>query len=67
LLGEDPLGEVDVESVEIDRLAGGVDLRLVRRLALSEHRRTVDDGAVPSGQQLGRSQEHRRPGGLGHA
>ena len=61
LLGGDALGEVRVPAPEVDRLAGGVDLGLVRRLRLPEHRRRVHDRTVLGGQQLRRAQEDREP------
>jgi hypothetical protein len=45
LLG-DSRGVGDVEPPEVDELTGGVDLRLVRGLALPEHRRGVDSAAL---------------------
>ena len=53
LLLEDLAGEVDVDAPEVDELARGVDLGLVGRLALAEHRRGVEAGAPRSGEQLG--------------
>ena len=61
LLPVDLLGVVHVEAEEIDQLAGAVDLRLIRRLALAQHRGGIDDGAMRRRQQLGRLEEHRRP------
>ena len=48
---------VDVEAPEVDELAGGVDLGLVRRLRLAEHRRGVERVAPRAGEQLGGAQE----------
>ena len=79
LLLEDLPGEVDVEPPEVDQLAGGVDLGLVRGLGLTEHRCGVELLAPRAGQQLGRLEQdrgavvegHRAPGrggvlGRGH-
>ncbi len=57
LLGQQPPGEVDVVPPEVDQLAGGVDLRLVDRLGLAQHRRSVDRRAPGPGQQFGRLEE----------
>ncbi len=73
LLGGDLPGEVHVEAEEIHELAGGVDLGLVRGLALAEHRRGADGGAEARGQEIGGLEEHggprrprqRRPAGVG--
>src|SRR5690606_13363319 len=46
-----------VEAPEVDQLARAVDLRLERRLALTEHGRRVDRRAPGSGQELGCAEE----------
>ena len=61
LLAEDLPGVVDVVPPEVDHLAGGVDLRLVRRLGLAEDGGGVDGGAPRPGQQFGRLEEDRGP------
>ena len=61
LLLEDLPGEVDVDPPEVDQLAGGVDLGLVGRLGLTEHRRGVEPLAPRTRQQLGRLEQHRGP------
>ena len=48
-----------VEAPEIHQLARGIDLRLVRRLRLAEHRRGVDRRSPRRGEQLRRLQQHR--------
>ena len=50
-----------VEPEEVDRLAGGVDLGLVRRLRLTEHRRRVEGVAPGPCQELGRAKQDRYP------
>src|SRR5439155_20370812 len=60
LLAIDLLGPRDVEAPEVDQLARRVDLRLVRRLRLAEHRRGIQDHPVWSGQEIGRLQKDRR-------
>jgi len=45
---------VDVEPEEVDQLAGRVYLGLEGVLALVEHRRRVQDIAVPPGEEFGR-------------
>src|SRR5213592_4746589 len=60
LLGIQPLREVRVEAPEIDQLARRIDLRLVRGLRLPEHRRRIDDGAVPRGEELRCFEENGR-------
>ena len=50
---QDLAGEVHVEAPEVDQLAGRVDLGLVGRLALAQHRRGVDPGAPRPGEQVG--------------
>ena len=57
LLLVDPRHELDVEAVEVDHLAGRVDLGLVRGLRLAEHRRGVERRAPRAGQELGCAQE----------
>ena len=59
LLLDDLAGEVDVEAPEVDELAGGVDLGLVGRLALPEHRRGVDPRPPRPGEQVGGLEEDR--------
>ena len=61
LVGEDLRGEVHVEAQEVDQLAGGVDLGLVGRLRLAQHRGGGDRLAPGPGQQVGGAQEHRGP------
>ena len=60
LLGEDLPGEVHVDPPEVDELARRVDLGLVARLALAQHRRGVEPGAPRPGQQLGRLEQDGR-------
>ena len=60
LLLEDPLGERAVEAPEVDHLAGGVELRLVDRLRLTEHGRGVQRRTPAGGEELRRPQEDRR-------
>ena len=60
LLRVDPRDVVGVEAPEVDHLAHGVDLRLVRGLRLVEHRRRVQRRAPGPGEELGRAQEDRR-------
>ena len=60
LLLVDPRHELDVEAVEVDHLAGGVDLRLVRRLRLAEHRGGVQRRAPRAGEQLRGPEEDGR-------
>ena len=59
LLHEDPAREGDVEPPEVDQLARCVDLRLVGRLGLPQHRGR--DQLLPpwTRQQVGCPQEHR--------
>ena len=57
LLGVDPRHELDVEAEEVDQLAGGVDLGLVRGLRLAEHRGRVERVAPRAGEQLGGAEE----------
>ena len=57
LLLVDPRHELDVEAVEVDHLAGRVDLGLVRGLRLAEHRRGVERRAPRAGQELGGAEE----------
>ena len=59
LLLVDPRHELDVEAVEVDHLAGRVDLGLVRGLRLAEHRRGVERRAPRAGQELGCAEEDR--------
>ena len=59
LLLVDARHELDVEAQEVDQLAGGVDLGLVRGLRLAEHRRGVERRAPRAGEQLGGAQEDR--------
>ena len=51
------LREGRVEAPEIDHLARRVDLRLVHRLRLSQHRRGVNRRAPRGGEQLGGAQD----------
>ena len=60
LLGVDPEDVVDVVAPEVDHLADGVDLRLVRRLGLVEDRRRVERRAPRPGEELGGSEEDGR-------
>ena len=50
--------ELDVEAPEVDQLARGVDLRLVRGLGLAEHRRRVERVAPRSGEQVRGAEKH---------
>ena len=61
LLLVDPHEVLGVEAEEVDRLAGGVDLRLVRGLRLVEHRRRVDRRAPRAGRSARRRAGRRRP------
>ncbi len=69
----DLVREGHVEAEEVDRLAGRVDLRLMRGLALAQHGGGVDQRAVLRRQQLGGLEEdggallerHRGPVGAG--
>lgn len=63
LLGEDLLGEVDVDPPEVDELTRRVDLGLGSGLALPEHRRGVEGGPPRAGQQLGGLEQDRGPVG----
>ena len=58
LLLVDPRHELDVEAEEVDQLGGGVDLGLVHRLRLVEHRRGDERRPPRAGEKLGRAQEH---------
>ncbi len=60
LLVVELLREADVEAPEVDQLAGRIDLRLVHRLRLAEHRRGIERHAPRRGEQLGGTKEHRR-------
>ena len=60
LLGQQPPGVVHVVPPEVDQLAGGVDLGLVRGLGLAEDGSRVDGGAPRPGQQVGGAQEDGR-------
>ena len=60
LLRVDAQHEVDVVAPEVDHLAHGVDLGLVRGLRLVQHRGRVQRGAPWPGEELGRAEEHRR-------
>ena len=57
LLGQDAAREVHVEAPEVGQLAGRVDVGLVARLALAQHRRGVDRVAPRARQQIGGLQE----------
>ena len=48
---------LDVEAPEVDELAGGVDLGLVRGLRLAEHRGRVQRLPPRAGEELGRAEE----------
>ena len=61
LLGQDPAGEGDVEAPEVGELAGRVDLCLVGRLGLPEHRRRVEPCAPRAAQQVGGAQQDPGP------
>ena len=52
---------MDVVPPEVDQLAGGVDLRLERRLGLAEHGGRVDGLPPGPGEQVSGPQEDRRP------
>jgi hypothetical protein len=58
LLVVDPQHELDVEAQEVDHLARRVDLRLMRRLRLAEHRRGVERRAPRPGEQLRGAKEN---------
>ena len=58
LLQIDLLGEVRVESVEVDQLARGVDLSLVTRLALPQHRGRVEGRPPMARQEVRRREKH---------
>ena len=51
---------LDVEAPEVDQLAGGVDLGLVCRLRLAEHRRGVERLPPRAGEELGGTKQDRR-------
>jgi hypothetical protein len=51
--------ELDVEAEEVDRFARRVDLGLVRRLRLPEHRRRVERVAPRPRQELGGAEQNR--------
>ena len=59
LLVVELLREPGVEAPEVDHLRRGVDLRLIRRLRLPEHRRGIDRRAPGGGEQL-RGAQHDR-------
>jgi hypothetical protein len=59
LLLVDTRHELDVEAVEVDHLAGRVDLGLVGCLRLAEHGRGVERRAPRPREQLGGAQEDR--------
>ena len=61
LLRQQLVGEEGVVAPEVDQLAGGVDLGLVRCLALAEHGGRVDGVPPGPGQQGGGAQEDRGP------
>ena len=46
-----------VEAKKVDELTRGIDLRLVRRLALTKHRRGVERCAPRAGEEIGRTQK----------
>ena len=56
----DRFGEVSAPAVEVHQLARRVDLGLVRRLALAQHRRGVEDRPPLGRQQVRRLQEDGR-------
>ncbi len=58
LLSKQLVGEVSVITPEVDGLAGSVDLCLVHRLRLAQHRGGVDGVAPRAGEQRGRPQKH---------
>jgi len=58
LVADKLVAEVRVVAPEVDRLASGVDLRLVRGLGLAEHGRCVDRVAPGSGEQSCGAQQH---------
>jgi hypothetical protein len=58
LLGVQPRGVGAVETEEVDELARRIDLGLVTRLRLAEHRRRDDALAPRTGEQVGRLEEH---------
>ena len=60
LLRVDPEHELDVVAPEVDQLGRGVDLGLVRRLRLVQHRRRDEGRAPRAGEQLGRAEEDGR-------
>ncbi len=60
LLGVDAQHVLDVEVPEVDQLAGRVDLGLVRRLRLAEHRGGVEGCAPGAGEQLSGAEEDGR-------
>ena len=57
----DATGEGDIESPEVDQLAGGIDFRLLHCLALTQHRCGVQCVPPWSGEQVSRAEEHRCP------
>ena len=59
LLRVDANEVVRVEAPEVDQLAGGVDLGLMHRLRLVEHRGRGERRAPRAGEQLRRADEHR--------
>ena len=59
LLAVDPLGVVHVEPEEVDQLAGAVDLRLERGLALAQHGGGVEPLPGRRGQQVRGLEEDR--------
>ena len=60
LLAIDLLGEGDVEPPEVDQLARRVDLGLMRRLRLAEHRGGVQGHPIRPGQEIGGPQKDGR-------
>jgi hypothetical protein len=67
LLFEDLPPEVDVEAPEVDQLARCVDLRLVARLALAEHRGRGQRVPPRPGEQFGGLEEDGGPIVVRHA
>src|SRR5436189_301154 len=60
LIAQKLVAEVRVVAPEVDRLARGVDLGLVHRLRLTEHRGRVDRVSPRPREQRRRAKEHRR-------
>ena len=60
LVAQELIAEKCVEAPEVDRLACGIDLRLVHGFRLAEHRRRIDRVAPRPGQQRGRAKQDSR-------